>query len=94
MPKTDTASLQPVHEISAWTGNPEDETPICGADKNDPNVWGRRTVYTGYVTCDGCIAMRQSWEALNVPVCPYGICSNRQFDEPPCDDCQKAMGGR
>lgn len=26
------------------------------------------------------------------PVCPYGICSNRTFNEPPCEDCLKAGG--
>lgn len=31
-------------------------------------------------------------DEADIPVCPYGICSNRQFDEPLCEDCQKAMG--
>lgn len=52
-----------IHEISAWSGKPEDETPLCGADKNDPSVWGQRTVYTATVTCPECQRIRSEWEA-------------------------------
>lgn len=55
------SATQPVHEISAWTGEPQDESPICGADKWDPSVWSHRTVYTSHVTCPNCIRIREEW---------------------------------
>lgn len=56
--------LHPVHEISAWTGDPDDESPICGANKDAGDVWGYRTVYTNHVTCSACIAAREAWSEL------------------------------
>lgn len=61
-----------IHEISAWSSDPVDESPICGADKNDPEVWGHRTVYTNHVTCDKCLAMRDKWAELS----EYGYASS------------------
>lgn len=55
----------PVHEISAWTGKPEDESPLCGLDKDNPHVWGYRTVETGMVTCQECLAIREQWADLH-----------------------------
>ena len=38
-----------------------------------------------------CPPNREIWEGdsspTSVPVCPFGICSNREPDEPPCVDC-------
>lgn len=42
--------LHPVHEIAAWTGDRDDESPICGADREAGDVWGYRTVHTNQVT--------------------------------------------
>mgnify|MGYP001594666171 CR=1 FL=1 len=46
----------PVHAVRAWSANVEDETPLCGADKNDSAVWGKRTIYYAWVTCADCLA--------------------------------------
>lgn len=43
-----------VHRVKCWSGKPEDETPLCGADKDAPEVWGYRTVYEEAVTCKKC----------------------------------------
>lgn len=56
-----TASI--IHEISAWSGKPEDEMPLCGANKDDTFL--DRTVFTDYVTCAECIEMRARWAALH-----------------------------
>lgn len=55
-PYTEPSVRQPstVHAIIAWSGNPADETPRCGADKNDPHVVMSRTVYADHVTCMAC----------------------------------------
>lgn len=55
----------PVHEISAWSGTPKDETPICGADRAAVSVCGYRTVYTASVTCLDCRRIRDEWDAEN-----------------------------
>lgn len=44
-----------VHGIKAWSGKPEDESPMCGADKNAADVWGHRTVFADFVTCSDCL---------------------------------------
>jgi len=45
-----------IHLIRAWSGRPEDESPLCGADKWAPDVWGNRTIYRGINTCPACLA--------------------------------------
>lgn len=55
----------PVHEVSAWTGKSEDESPLCGADKNDAAVWGYRTVETEKVTCPKCLELRERWADMH-----------------------------
>lgn len=52
-----------IHYIRAWSGEVRDESPVCGADKNAPDVWGNRTAYPKYVTCDGCVLWLQEREA-------------------------------
>lgn len=52
-----------VHEISVWSGKPEDETPLCGVDRHANGVADRRTVYTSAVTCPDCRRIRSEWEA-------------------------------
>lgn len=44
----------PVHQITAWRGNSADEMPLCGADKDAPDVWGYRTTDARFVTCAAC----------------------------------------
>ena len=61
----DVPAAHPIHEVSAWSGKVEDESPICGADKNAPSVWGYRTVSTGAVTCAECLALREQWAELH-----------------------------
>lgn len=50
--------------------------------------------YVGFMvgtTPPPCPPNREIWEGdsgpTSVPVCPFGICSNREPDEPPCVDC-------
>lgn len=45
-----------IHAIKAWSENPDDEAPLCGADKNDTSVWGNRTVAYEWTSCPGCRA--------------------------------------
>jgi len=44
----------PIHAVRAWSEDVNDETPLCGADKNDPQVWNKRTIYHVWVTCADC----------------------------------------
>lgn len=68
--------LHPVHEIAAWSGDVDDESPLCGLDKDNPHVWGYRTVYTNHVTCPSCIAIRARWTELqDTEVYADGYCS-------------------
>ena len=43
-----------IHLITRWTGRPTDETPLCGADPDDRNVWNLRTEYLSSATCPTC----------------------------------------
>lgn len=45
---------RPIHLVKAWTANEADETPVCGADKNLSSVWGFRTVFKEFVSCEDC----------------------------------------
>lgn len=46
-----------IHLIAAWSGDEQDESPICGADKNAVDVWGHRTAAIDAVTCEACKAL-------------------------------------
>jgi hypothetical protein len=55
--------IRPIHFIRRWSGNVADESPICGADKWDPAVWGNRTQYPRHVTCERCRELLQAERA-------------------------------
>jgi len=48
-----------IHEISAWSGRHEDESPICGSTSI------ARTVVTSHVTCPDCLLMRERWADMH-----------------------------
>lgn len=52
-------TLMKIHLIKAWSGDPKDETPLCGADKWAPAVWSDRTIYAHRVTCEECKAAQK-----------------------------------
>jgi hypothetical protein len=47
--------MNKTHLITAWSGDHKDESPLCGADKYDENVWGFRTENREFVTCEKCL---------------------------------------
>lgn len=47
----------PIHAIIRWSGEQADEIPLCGANKNNPMVWGKRTIYLSSVTCKHCLTV-------------------------------------
>lgn len=47
--------LNAIHAIRRWSGKPQDERPICGADPTDPSVAINRTIYHATVTCAACL---------------------------------------
>jgi hypothetical protein len=44
-----------IHYIRMWSSDPTDESPVCGADKYAPEVWGNRTQFVRHVTCEECL---------------------------------------
>jgi len=64
-PRKKVTDPQPIHEIEAWSGREQEETPLCGMDRHNPHVWGYRTTYTSQVTCPACIAIRANWAEMH-----------------------------
>jgi len=52
--------MNPIHLITHWSAVPSDETPLCGADKDAPTVWNRRTIYVDAVTCQECLKVARA----------------------------------
>lgn len=52
--------MNPIHRITRWSGKPEDEAPICGADPNASGVWNCRTVSDDHVTCERCKSLTKA----------------------------------
>jgi hypothetical protein len=57
-----------VHAVRAWSSNSNDEAPLCGLDKNAPEVWNNRTIYHAWVTCENCLQKIKE-VTHNCPVC-------------------------
>lgn len=61
-------TTKPIHAIKSWTGELDDETPLCGVNKDAPDVCLNRTIYPRAVTCQGCL---EAIAALRI-VCACG----------------------
>lgn len=50
-------------------------------------------IFVNGIYTDRTNLLREARAAIDEAAqCPYGICSNRQSDDPPCGDCQRAGG--
>lgn len=45
----------PTHRISRWSGLAVEESPWCGATAATDRHHGKKTVFSDYVTCAGCL---------------------------------------